>query len=99
MPRDAEVFRQIADEFATAAVSSGKAQQLRLAGCFANDSQQGLDEGGLARTVAAEQSKDFTPLDAQRHALEGLLPFSAEQAFDVGLAQVARFDCGRGHVG
>src|SRR5689334_402618 len=92
MPRHAEILRQIADEFPAAAVARRKAQQRRLSRRFANDSQERLDKRRLASAIAAEQAKDFAPLDAQADALQCLLPLAAQQTLDVGLRQIARFN-------
>jgi hypothetical protein len=78
MPRHAQILGQIADELSPPPVSCRKAEQLGLARRLANDAKQRLDEGRLARPVAAEQAKNLPPLDAQRDPLQGLLPLAAD---------------------
>src|SRR5688572_4594127 len=97
MPRDAEVLGQVAHELATIAVPRGQAEQFGIARRFADDAEQGLDEGRLARTVAAQEAKNLAPLDAEADALKGFLPFAAKDSLDVSLAKILGFNGGVGH--
>src|SRR5207302_752664 len=54
--------------------------------------QQRLDERRLARAVAAQQTGNLAPLDAQANAFERRLPLAAQPALDIRLRQIARFN-------
>src|SRR5262245_15992533 len=92
MPRHAQVFGEVADQPPAAAVAGCKTEQRRLAGRLAHDAQQRLDEGRLAGAIAAQEPKNFTPLDAQAHPLKRGYPPTTQHTFDVRFRQLARLD-------
>ena len=96
MPRDAEIFRQVANLLSRPAVSRGKVENLGIAGGAADDAEQDFDERRLASPVAAEQAKDFASFDFKRNPLQRFLPFAEDESLGIGLAEVGNGDGGRG---
>ena len=92
VPWDPVTLGQVTDPSSTRLVAGRLSQQHGFTGGLVDDSQQHLDERGLARAVGSEQSEDLAGPHFQRHTLEGLDFSLAEQPVTIGLAEVGDLD-------
>ena len=96
MPGNAMVLGQVADLLATLPPAGRQPQQLGPAARGADNSQQDLDERGLAGSVGAQQAKDFAVTDRKTHPGKRLDAPPAQKPVAIHLAQILDVEGGGG---
>ena len=82
------VLRQVSDTAAGRNVPRGHAEYCGVTGCLPDNSQQDLDQRGLARTIRPEQPVDLSSGNFEGNASERVHRASSNNTLSIGLLQI-----------